>query len=147
MAGCGGDKGSANGAPLAWDGTPKLTASPSGARVLIGTAKNDSSKVVYVRTPDVGVADQAGRRIRSSVAFVSGFVRSNYPRNGPLPRRPSRYPQKEQERIGYLAVLDPGETTPLTVSWQEPPGRRKAARIAYENASLAIPATATYSPP
>jgi hypothetical protein len=146
MAGCGGDMGSANGQPLAWDGSPKLTVSPSGARVLIGTAKNDSSKVVYVRTPEVGVGDQAGRRIRSSVAFVSGFVRSNYPRNGPLPRRPSRYPQKEQERIGYLAVLDPGETMPLTVSWQEPPGRRTATRIVYKNASLPIPTTPTYEP-
>ena len=145
-AGCGEGKGTAHGPLLAWDGKPKLTVSPSGAHVVVGVAKNGSSDQLWIRTPELRIVDREGRRIRSSVTFASGFVRSNYPRNGPLPSRPSRYPLAEQQRIGFLAEIKPGKSVPLTVSWQEPRGPRTATRLVYKSASLPIPSTPTYSP-
>jgi hypothetical protein len=145
-AGCGGDDGgggqNAHGPALAWDGSPVVRASETGARVVIGKVRNDSSGELRITAPKLAVVDARGRRIKSSAVFVSTFVRSTYPHNRGQASGPANYPEAEQRRVGYLAVLDAGESTPLTVSWRERAGGRSAKRIVYGAGSLAIPASA-----
>jgi hypothetical protein len=142
--GCGGDDGgaqNADGPALAWDGTPVVRASETGARVVIGKVRNDSSGELRITTPKLAVVDARGRRIKSSAVFVSTFVRSTYPHNRGQASGPANYPEAEQRRVGYLAVLEAGESTPLTVSWRERPRGPAAKRIEYGGGSLAIPAS------
>jgi hypothetical protein len=144
LAGCGGGSTAAKGG-LGWKGEPIMrVSSATGARVLLGTVKNESSRELRIRAPDVRLVDQHGRRIRSSAAFASSFVRSLIPQNGRPGSRKSEFPEAEQRRIGYLAVLRSGETVPLTLSWNEPAGPRTAKRIVYGAGSLPVPATLTY---
>jgi hypothetical protein len=141
VPGCGGDddSGGAGQTRLVWDGNPVVRSSTTGARVLSGKVRNDSGRELRIIAPKVAVLDTRDRRLRSTAIFVSGFVRSNYPHNRGPGSEPASYPEAEQERVGYLAVLDDGDSTPLTVSWSERPGGRRAVRIVYGAASLAIP--------
>jgi hypothetical protein len=125
---------------LTWEGAPVVRASSTGARVLIGKVKNDSSGELRLRVPQVRVVDRDGRRIDSTAIFASAYVRSIYPHNAIVRARPTEYPEAEQKRVGYLAVLGPGKETPLTVSWRERRGERKATRIVLGSASLTVPA-------
>jgi hypothetical protein len=139
-AGCGSDDSGSDGpVRLAWEGTPVVRSSTTGARILIGKIKNESSRELRITAPQLTVVDGRGRRVKSSVVFVSSFVRSNYPHNRARISEPAEYPEAEQRRVGYLAVLGEGDTTPLTVSWKEP-ARTRAERIVYGPASLTIPA-------
>jgi hypothetical protein len=139
LAGCGGYE--SKGPRLAWDGKPALTASPTGARVLIGKVENRSGEELWIRVPEVKVIDQGGRRILSTAVFVSSFVRSAYPHNAGPRSDPSHYPLREQIRVGFLVRIKPGKTFPLTVSWRDPRGERNAARIVLPTGSLPLPAT------
>jgi hypothetical protein len=142
--GCGGDDSGGDGpARLTWDGTPVVRSSTTGARILIGKIKNESSRELRITAPQLAVVDGRGRRVKSTAVFVSSFVRSNYPHNRARVSEPAEYPEAEQRRVGYLAVLEAGETTPLTVSWTEKPRRPSAERIVYGPASLPIPAPVT----
>jgi hypothetical protein len=138
--GCGGDDEGAGGpARLVWDGTPVVRSSTTGARVLIGKVRNESSRKLRITARQVTVADGRGRTLESSAVFISTFVRSNYPHNMARGSDPADYPEAEQRRVGFLAVLDAGESTPLTVSWNERPREASAKRIVYGPASLTIP--------
>jgi hypothetical protein len=147
LAGCGADSGGDGGGTprLAWDGTPVSRTSPSGARVLTGKVRNDSSSELRITAPKLRVVDANGRLIKSSAVFVSTYVRSIYPHNGVTPAQPSDYPEAEQKRVGYLTVLGAGKSTPLTVSWQERSGRPAAERIVFGATSLPIPASVSGS--
>jgi hypothetical protein len=127
---------------LAWEGKPTLRVSPSGARVVIGTVRNGSSRELRIKSPEVTAVDGQGRRIKSSAGFVSTFVRSLYPQNGRPGDTRDEFPEAEQRRIGYLAVMAPGESVPLTVSWNEPSGRT-ATRIRIGQRYLPVPTSPT----
>jgi hypothetical protein len=141
LGACGAD-GDRGGPSLAWDGTPVVRSSPTGAHVLIGKVENTSSGELRLKAPQVRVVTHDDRTLTSSATFVSAYVRSNYPHNRGALSRPSGYPAAEQERVGYVAVLDAGERTPLTVSWREPRRRRTAERIVVGGVTLRIPAAA-----
>jgi hypothetical protein len=141
LPGCGGgDTADAGKSALTWEGTPVVRASSTGAHVLIGKVKNDSSAELRIRVPQVKVVDPRGRRIASTAVFSSTFVRSLYPHNGVARPNPDQYPEPEQERVGYLAVLGSGEDAPLTVSWRQRPKGRNAERIVLGSVSLPVPA-------
>jgi hypothetical protein len=141
LPGCGGGDSADAGKPaLAWDGTPVVRASSTGAHVLIGKVKNDSSGELRIRVPEVKVIDADGRRIASTAVFSSTYVRSLYPHNGVARPNPSQYPAAEQRRVGYLAVLGSGDDSPLTVSWRQRRAGRKAERVVLGAASLPLPA-------
>jgi hypothetical protein len=142
VSGCGGDDdgGGEGRTRLVWDGAPVVRSSTTGARILIGKVRNESGRELRITAPKLAVVDGGRRRLRSTAIFVSSFVRSNYPHNRGPGSEPAGYPEAEQERVGYLAVLEDGESTPLTVSWNERPRRPRAARIVYGGTSLVIPA-------
>jgi hypothetical protein len=138
LAGCGGagasDKGKAD---LAWDGTPVVRASSTGARVLIGKVKNQSSSELRLTSAQLRLVDRRGHAIPSAAVFSSTYVRSIYPHNGIGPTGPAEYPEAEQRRVGYLLVLEAGKSAPLTVSWRERRAQA-AARIDYGKGSLPV---------
>jgi hypothetical protein len=113
--------------------------SSTGAHVLIGKVRNNSKTTVRIKVPQVKVFDARGRRIGSAAVFSSTYVRSNYPHSGVARPAPGQYPEAEQERVGYLAVLGPGERAPITVSWRQRPRERRANRIVLGTASLQVP--------
>jgi hypothetical protein len=135
---CGGSGGEE---PLSWVGVPVLTATPAGDRILAGKLKNGAEDDLRLEAPKVKVLDQDGRPISSAAVFLASFVRSNYPHNvGPRASQ-ERYPESEKRRVGYVAVVPPAASTPITVSWHEPPGPRTAKRIVAGPVSLPVPAT------
>ena len=116
-----------------------MRASSTGAHVLIGKVKNQAGASVRIRVPEVKAVDARGRPIASAAIFRSAYVRSLYPHNAIARANARDYPEAEQERVGYLAVLASGEQTPITVSWRQRPRGRRAARILVGSVSLPIP--------
>ena len=122
VAGCGGDDaGGSRPASLVWDGKPKLYIHPTlkDDRILRGEVKNGGLDKVRIETADVKLLDADGREVPGIATFAPAYVHSLYTRNR-LPR--GGYPEEEKRRIGLVAVLQPGKTASLTVSW------RRAAR-------------------
>jgi hypothetical protein len=133
LAGCSGSKGADD--PLAWQGSPRLIKTPRHDRVLIGRVVNGSHERLVIEAKSVKLIDSDGRRVRAAVAFISSFVKSNFPHNN----GPMRIPEAERIRLGQLAEIDPGTSSPLTVSWHEPSGPASAVRIDYGPGSLPVP--------
>lgn len=131
-AGCGGGEPE----PLAWSGVPRAERPPSlpGDTVLTGTVRNPSDEDVELRAGDVRVLDARGRALRSSAAFLSGFVYSHVPYNRGRDEVPAALPRREQERLGRVVRIEAGASAPLTVSW-----RGRAVRIDYGEGTLPVP--------
>jgi hypothetical protein len=135
MAGCG-DGGEGSGG-LAWKSDPDVIVPPrlAGDRILRGEVTNNSLERVVVEAKDLRVLDGEGRRVDASAVFLEGYLHSLYPPTN----RPTPYPEAERRRLGQVAEIEPGKSTPLTVSWHEPKGPRTPVRIDYGNGSLPIP--------
>ena len=136
LGGCGGDDKPAKDS-LAWFDTPKVIVPKTlkQDRILQADVHNDSDSKVRVNAADVKVLDDRGRPLKASATFAVGYLHSLYPPT----RGPANLPDSELERLGKLAVIDPGDTATLTVSWTEPKGRHTAAQIDYGQGSLDIP--------
>jgi hypothetical protein len=130
-AGCGGDEDQ----PLAWSRAPVVNRSPTlpDDRVLQGTVRNETDEAIELRAQDVRVLDRRGHRLRSSAAFLSGFVYSHVPYNRGRDEVPAALPRREQERLGRVVRIEAGSTAPLTVSW-----RGAAAQIDYGGGTLPV---------
>ena len=117
--------------PLRWAEAPLLFAHPTlrGDWVLTGRVVNDSLLPLTLRGANVTVRTADGR-LRSAAAFASGYAPVVHLWNGRL--RPPRY---DLARVGIVADLAPGASTPLTVSWSG----SGAVRVDYGQGSLAVP--------
>lgn len=138
LVACGADGGNTSGS-LAWTGDPRVV-TPQGLpedRTLTGKLRNDSLKKVDLRSArDVKVLDEDGNSVPATAIFTDTFARSIYP----PARGPSRDTRRSEEnRIGLRASLQPGGTTPITVSWRAGPGASEPVRIEIAGSSLAIP--------
>ena len=135
-AGCGDDSGSAR-EQLEWLDTPSVIVPPvlKTDRILRGDVRNDSGEDLRVEASKVLVYDNRGRRLKASATFAAGYLHSLYPPT----RGPDTLPDSELERLGKIATIDSGQTAQMTVSWREPAGRRRAARIDYGPGSLQSP--------
>ena len=136
LAGCGGDDKPAKDS-LTWFDTPKVIVPKTlrHDRILQADVHNDSDANVRVAASDIQVVDEHGRPLKASATFATGYLHSLYPPT----RGPAHLPDTELERLGKLAVIAPGDTATLTVSWREPEGKRTAAQIDYGQGSLEIP--------
>ena len=134
--GSGGD-GDRDTASLAWSGRPTAIVPPTlpRDRILRGEVENTSGDEIEMEAAAIRVLDQDGRPLQSSATFLSGYIHGLYP----LTRGPSSLPEPDRVREGKVAKLAPDETVPLTVSWRDPPGTRRAARIDYGPGSLGVP--------
>jgi hypothetical protein len=136
VAGCGGDDKPAKDA-LAWFDTPAVFVPPTlkQDRILRAEVRNGSDRKVRVDATKVRVYDDRGRALKASATFAEGYLHSLYPPT----RGPGSLPDSELERLGKLAVIDPGKNATITVSWTEPAGKRTAATIDYGQGTLSIP--------
>jgi hypothetical protein len=137
-AGCGSSEGKRN-VSLVWKSPPKLFV-PSDLprdRIVQGVIENKSLKQkATLKASDIKLLDADGRRIDGVATFIAGYAHSLYPAD--LKPKGS-YPEAEQLRIGLLAKLKAGQSSPLTVSWHDPPGPRTAVRIDYGSGTLPLP--------
>ena len=133
----GGDESAASG-PLSWSAGPKLYTPPRlpADRVLSGRVENDSVRRVRLVARDLRLVDRSGRGVGGSAVFLDSFVHGLYPPT----REPRRLPESELRRTGRLAVVEPGKSVPLTVSWRQGRGReRRPVRLDYGRGWLSVP--------
>jgi hypothetical protein len=132
-AGCGGDDELGSG-DLVWKKKPRVFTNSNlpDDRVLTGTVRNDSFKVMTLVARDLDVRTDGGDEMEHAAVFAPTFIRGVFPQN-----RGDEIPGSEQLRIGLRARIEPGKTAPLTVSWRQE--GHKAARVAYGTGSLPVP--------
>ena len=136
LAGCGGggdDDRDARG-KLVWDGKPQrvtVQALPDD-RILSGMVKNEGLKPLAVESKDIRVVDADGKPLKSNGVFLRSYLHRLDP-----PTRERALTDREEQRTGLLAKLEPGKSAPLTVSWREA-GGRTGARIEYGQGSLPL---------
>ena len=135
VAGCGDDEPPTN--ALAWFDTPTVIVPPTlkQDRILRAEVRNDSDQELRVESGAFKVYDDRGRPVKASATFAEGYLHSLYPPT----RGPATLPDTELERLGKVALIEPGKTATLTVSWTEPRGKRSATTIDYGRGKLTIP--------
>jgi hypothetical protein len=134
-AGCGGQDSGA----LAWSAAPleSTVERLPGDHVLTGEVRNDSLRVLELRSRDVRLVDAGGDAVEGGVAFLSTFARGPYPRLYP---DVEGAPAAERRRAGRSVRIEPGGAAPLAVTWRERPGGAgRPVRIAWRGGSLAVP--------
>lgn len=141
IAGCGGSGSSATtgSGELVWTKAPLLIVPPDlpRDRILSGTLRNQALRQVKTKASDVVLRDASGHRVHASVAFLRSYLHGLYP-----PTREPQLPDSELRRLGRLATIDPGKTSPLVVSWHLKPGAKPPVRVVISGDSLPIPAKA-----
>ncbi len=123
-----------------WDGEPRLLKPPElpRDRVLAGRLKNVTVRQVRLDVREARLLDADGRELQSTITFASGFAHGLYsPRN--TPEEPE--PEFEARRLGNLAVLEAGQTTPFTLSWRLPEGASPPVHVDLGLASIPVPPT------
>ena len=122
-AGCGGSHA------VGWVGHPRSGAI-EGGQMLFGTLVNRSRKPLTLRAAQVRVVDGNGHSLDSATAFAGGYNASIALRGFGAEMFASA---AGDASAGSRAVLAPGATAPLSVSWR---GRAEAVVVA--GTSLAL---------
>ena len=107
-AGCGGAE------VVGWKGKPR-TGPVEGGAMLFGTLVNRSSKPLSLRAAQVRVVDGNGHVLPSAAAFAGGYNASIALRGFGAEMFASA---TANATTGARAVLAPGATAPLSVSWK-----------------------------
>ena len=142
LPGCGGHHSKPAG-PLSWDGKPSVFKSRGlpNDRVVIARVRNTSSHTLRLVGSKLVVRDATGRRLATTAAFTTTFAHGLY---GALEQPAGGPPVEELYRLGKVAYLTAGSSSPFYAAWRLPPGARMPVRIYYGSGSLSIPnATAT----
>jgi hypothetical protein len=136
LAGCGDSPGSSS---VAWEGKPLVVKQPELPRdtIVSGKIVNKGSETLRLAAADVRVVSSDGDAVESAVRFAVGVTHGLYPpREGPKEQEPEFL----QERLGEVAVVKPGESSPLVVSWRLKPGEAPPVKVELgEDASLTLP--------
>jgi hypothetical protein len=137
FAGCG--AGTSHG-PLSWSATPQVFQQrdlPSD-RILLGQIHNASKRTLRIPASTIRIRDAKGHVLESSAGFVASYAHGLF---GAF-QQPSAQPVRELLRLGRLAILQPGATSPLFAAWRLPANAREPVSIDYGNGKLPVP-TAT----
>jgi len=131
-----GDSGGATG-DLTWAQGPRVFAPPRlpQDRILSASLRNDSLRRVRLGAEELRLEDASGRRVDATAVFLESFVHGLYPPT----RQPPEVSESELRRTGRLAVIDPGESVPLTVAWRPPRDVEAPLRLDYGFGSLPVP--------
>ena len=97
--------------------TPPTSATTASCAGLI---RNDTGKTVRVTADDVRVLAADGKRLPTAATFIAGYAHRMFPPT----REPRNLPESERERLGDLAVIEPGQQAAVTVSWRPAKQRR-----------------------
>jgi hypothetical protein len=137
LSGSGGG-GLSPGSALTWDSAPTVIR-PSDLphdRVTYGTIRNESLRPLKISVNDLSVLDGAGKPVRATERFIPSFAHGLY---GAF-QQPDSMPEPEQLRLGYLASMNPGQTSPLLVSVHLKPSSELPLSVFYRgSAVLSIP--------
>ena len=138
LTGCelgGDDSGARTGGRVTWERPPRLmrAAGSEPASIVHGVVRNDSLRRLRLEARRLELRDEAGERVAGSAAFLSGYVQPIEPLNRPQ----GDVPEDERKRMGKVAELDPGDTTPLGASWRRRSGH--PVRLDYGSGSLPLP--------
>lgn len=122
------------GSTLAWDKAPTVIepADLPNDRVTFGTIRNDGLREVKISVDDLEVRDANDRPVRATERFIASFAHGLY---GAF-QQPDSMPEPEQERLGYLAKLNPGEKSPLLVSVHMAKSRALPLRVYYKGSAV-----------
>ena len=131
--------GSADGdaAALEWQG--KVEVFDSGVptdEILYTKVRNSSLRDVDLDVEDVRVYDADGKRVQASTRFLAAFAHGIFPWS----QRPDPLGEFERRRMGEIATLKPGQSTPITLAWRVPKGTARPTRVDLGPAELKIPA-------
>jgi len=134
FGGCGGDDG---GPALTWGTAPNVRTPPDleGDRVLRGQIRNDTDEAVRVTADDVRVLAADGKRLPTAATFIAGYAHRMFPPT----REPRNLPESERERLGDVAVIQPGQQAAVTVSWRLRSKADRAATIDFGAAKVEVP--------
>ncbi len=122
--------------PLSWAREPRVT-TPERLpedRILSGRVRNDSLRRLRIPAGEVRLVAEGGEVVESSAVFVSSYLHGLYPPT----RQPEELPDSELRRTGRLALIEPGESAPVTVAWHVVEGSRPL-RLDYGSGSLPVP--------
>ncbi len=125
--------------PLRWKGVPQA-ARPSALpddRLVTGRLENTSSMTLSLDTVRAKVLDDAGKTVRGTSSFASGFSHGLYGA-GVSPKEPM--PDFQAKRLGVRTVLEPGASIPFTVAWRATAGTSAPTRVDFGEAVVALPA-------
>src|SRR3712207_6771631 len=101
--------------------------------VLAGRLRNTSDAPLTLDAMTARLLDDAGASVRGSVSFAQGFAHGLYsPAYGPA----EPMPEFLATRLGFRAVVAPGESVPFTVSWRA----GAPARAILGDVTIALPA-------
>jgi hypothetical protein len=134
-AGCGQAAADHEGSAVGWDGMPLVAQHPElpGDRIATGKLRNDSDEQVRLEAANAKVVDARGHQLRATVVFAAGVTHSLYP-----PRdAPRETPREQQERLGFAATIEPGDSVPVTVAWHAADG--VAVRVELGPGALELP--------
>jgi hypothetical protein len=137
-SGCGGGDDREPVGSLQWEKEPVLVepARLPNDRIVAGTLRNDGRDRADLVARDLRLLDANGNRIAASAGFVQGFLHGLYP---PTRLPGGKLPITEQLRMGVIARVLPGKSTPLTISWRQKPGTDPPVRIEWDKGSIPIP--------
>lgn len=108
-------------------------------RAVLGQITNDSKRLLSLDSRKVVVRDGAGRVLTSSARFSSSW---GHPLYGAF-QRPAKVDQIEQFRLGIVAYVQPGKTTPLFVSYRMRPASRPPITATVQGSALPLPEQAS----
>jgi hypothetical protein len=103
-------------------------------RVLYGRVQNESRKMLALDARQVIVRDAAGRVLVSAARFIGAYA---HPLYGVF-QQPRFNEPYELVRLGVIADISPGTTSPLWVSFRELPSSRPPFTASF-GAALRIP--------
>jgi hypothetical protein len=132
----GGDSEGAAG-DLTWARSPQVFAPPRlpQDRILSARLRNDSLRRIRLSAEELRLEDASGRTVDATAVFLESFVHGLYPPT----REPPEVSESELRRTGRLAVIEPGDSVPLTVAWRPPRGVEGPLRLDYGSGSLPVP--------
>ncbi len=122
---------------IEWDAPPDIgrpDALPRD-RVLAGYVRNGTLEPVELTPDNVDLIDSEGRSITHTTTFAASFARDIYP-----PRLARKLPEADLLRLGYKAIIDPGQRGPLIVAWRLEDGAPAADRVEIPGGTLDLPA-------
>lgn len=126
--------------PLQWEARPQV-ARPGGKpqdRVLTGRVRNTSDQTLRLAGAGARLLDERGAVVDGLATFAAGFSHGLY---SPLMTPAGQEPEFLARRLGHVAVLAPGQSAPLTLSWRTGADGRAPVRAELGDATIAVPAT------
>jgi hypothetical protein len=137
LAGCGGSQSSP--AAVRWDKAPIVVRQPElpDDTIVSGQMRNGSGHTLHLDVADMSVVTADGKAVRSAIRLTTGVTHQLYPpRDGPHEKDPGFL----RARLGEIATVAPGRTTPLVVSWRVPAGAPQPVKVDLgEAGSLSLP--------